>query len=144
LSAVYIDTSAILAWLFGQRGADRVRETIDAHDLVTASVLTLLETERVLTRAETAGLVKASDAQKLRGLFRRESSAWMTMEISEEVRAIAGRPFPIEPVRTLDAVHLATALLFLRAYPDLEILALDGRIVANAAALGIAQPAALS
>ncbi|MBM3792162.1 MAG: type II toxin-antitoxin system VapC family toxin [Acidobacteria bacterium] len=59
------------------------------------------------------------------------------MEISEQVRERAARAFPAEPVRTLDALHLATALLFMRVYPDLRILTYDRRIADNAQALGI-------
>jgi len=60
------------------------------------------------------------------------------MEVSEQVRELAGRPFPVEPLRTLDALHLASALLFMQVYPELQILTYDRRIAENAQALGIA------
>ena len=60
------------------------------------------------------------------------------MSLTTGVLARAGRAFPVEPVRTLDAIHLATALEFLAAFPDLAILALDRRVLANAIALGLA------
>jgi hypothetical protein len=60
------------------------------------------------------------------------------MEVSEDVLSGAGRVFPEEPVRTLDALHLSTALLFLQAFPDLQMLAFDQRIDVNARALGLA------
>jgi hypothetical protein len=59
------------------------------------------------------------------------------MEISEDVRMRASRFFPAEPIRTLDALHLATALLFMQAFPSLELLSYDQRILKNAAILGI-------
>ena len=46
-----------------------------------------------------------------------------------------------EPVRTLDAVHLSTALLFAGAYPDLAMLTFDERVARNAEALGLGQGA---
>jgi hypothetical protein len=49
----------------------------------------------------------------------------------------AARPFPAEPVRTLDAIHLATALEFQDALGTLTMLSLDARIRENAAALGM-------
>ena len=58
------------------------------------------------------------------------------IEISKSVREQVGAQFPIEPVRILDAIHLATATMLLAAYPDLKILTLDQRIAANAEALG--------
>jgi len=60
-----------------------------------------------------------------------------SMEVSEEVRAGAGRVFPLEPVRTLDALHLSTALLLIQAFPDLQMLTFDQRIDANSRALGM-------
>ncbi len=59
------------------------------------------------------------------------------MEISENVRAGAARAFPIEPVRMLDAIHLSTVLLFIEAFPNLQLLTFDQRIGEIAQALGI-------
>jgi hypothetical protein len=59
------------------------------------------------------------------------------MTVSDEVLRRAGRTFPVEPVRTLDAIHLATALEFTAVYPDLRVLSYDRRIRGNAEALGI-------
>jgi len=47
------------------------------------------------------------------------------------------RPFPKEPVRTLDAIHLATALLGQSLVPDLELLSLDDRVRGPAAVMGL-------
>ena len=58
------------------------------------------------------------------------------MEISAEVRHLAGRKFPVEPIRTLDAIHLSTALVLMRAFPELSMLTYDRRILDNARALG--------
>jgi hypothetical protein len=60
------------------------------------------------------------------------------MSLTADVLTRAGQAFPIEPVRTLDAIHLATALAFAEALPDLRMLTLDRRILDNAAALGLA------
>jgi hypothetical protein len=58
--------------------------------------------------------------------------------LTDSVLARAGSAFPIEPVRTLDAIHLATAMAFSEAYPELEMLTFDRRISENATALGLA------
>jgi predicted DNA-binding protein (UPF0278 family) len=46
--------------------------------------------------------------------------------------------FPREPVRTLDAIHLATALLHAAEIGALVVLSIDQRVRANADALGLA------
>jgi predicted nucleic acid-binding protein len=138
MKVVYIESSAVLHWILGQKGAAEVRGTVDQADVVLTSTLTLTETERALIRAETGGALMGGDAQRLRGLLNRAQAAWTRMAVSENVLARASRPFPVEPVRTLDAIHLATALEFAAAYPDLRVLSFDRRLRDNAEALGLA------
>lgn len=137
MRVMYLESSAALAWLLGESQSLEVIAKVDEADAVVTSVLTLLETQRTLIRAERQGLVTAGECQKLGGILARAGSGWILMEISEQVRERAARAFPAEPVRTLDALHLATALLFMRVYPDLRILTYDRRIADNAQALGI-------
>jgi predicted nucleic acid-binding protein len=137
VSSLYIETSAVLAWLLGQAHADDVRAKVDDAEVVMTSSLTFAETERAVVRAEHERLIRAADGQRLRGLLQRASAGWMRMTVSEEILARAGRTFPVEPVRTLDAIHLATALAFTKAFSDLQVLSLDRRLVDNARALGI-------
>ena len=105
MKAIYLETSALLAWLLGEPSAAEVKSRVDAAQTVATSCLTLLEAERALVRAETQGLLNAGQAERLKGLLCRSKAGWVLMEISEEVRARAGRMFPAEPVRTLDAIH---------------------------------------
>ena len=70
-------------------------------------------------------------------MLARGKAGWILVEISEEVRSRAGRMFPTEPVRTLDAIHLATVLILMRALPELRLLSYDERILENARPLGI-------
>lgn len=137
MSVLYLESSAVLAWLLGEPRSTEVITRVDRADTVLTSVLTLIETQRALIRAERQKLLTAAQCQRLRGMMAKASSGWILMEVSEPVRERAARPFPAEPVRTLDALHLATALLFMQVYPDLQILAYDRRIVENAQALGV-------
>ena len=134
---VYFETSALLAWLLGEPSAAEVKSRIDGAETVVTSSLTLLEAERVLIRAEIRNIINSGECEKLRGLLARSKAGWIVMEISEDVRTRASRAFPLEPVRTLDAIHIATALIFMRVFPNLELLSYDQRILENAGALGI-------
>jgi len=138
MSAVYVETSALLTWLLGEPRSQAVISILNRSGNVVTSVLSLLEVERTLNRAENHRTLTAGQAQILRGMLERSRAGWILMEISEEVRARAGRPFPVEPVRTLDAIHLASALMFMRIFPDLQLLSYDERILKNALPLGIA------
>ena len=59
------------------------------------------------------------------------------MEITKEIREGASQPFPVEPVRSLDAIHLSTALEFLKIYPEMKVLSFDKRINDNIPSLGL-------
>lgn len=135
--ALYLETSAVLHWLLGQAHAGEVKTAVDAAEVVVTSVLTFAEAERALVRAESEEVVRAADGQRIRGMMQRASANWIRMTISEEILARAGRPFPVEPVRTLDAIHLATALAFTKVFADLRLLSLDQRVLGNARALGL-------
>ena len=101
------------------------------------STLTFTETERVLIRAEGEGLLRGADAQRLRGLLNRSRAAWTAMGVTAKVLGRAGQVFPVEPVRTLDAIHLATALELAMVFPQMVILSTDRRILDNGEALGL-------
>ena len=137
MKAIYLESSAILTWLLGEKRAAEVRRAVDAAERVVTSALSVAEVERALVRAEGAGMLKGADGQRLRGFLQRARAGWVTMAVTDEVLGRAARPFPVEPVRTLDAVHLATAMAFARAYPDLHVVSFDRRILDNAAALGL-------
>lgn len=137
MNVLYFETSAVVAWLLSEDRGDEIRETVDAAEVIVTSALTIAEAERTLVRAETRGAVRPADGMRLRGALQRSGSDWIRMAVSEDVLARAGRSFPVEPVRALDALHLATALEFTRAFPDLRILSLDTRVLDNARALGI-------
>jgi hypothetical protein len=56
--------------------------------------------------------------------------------VSDEVLVRAGRPFPAEPIRTLDAIHVASVELLGEPPQLVTIVSRDGRIVENARAFG--------
>ncbi len=60
------------------------------------------------------------------------------IDIAAELVERAAAPFPEEPVRALDAIHLASALAVRAVTPEVEMAALDVRVRRNALRLGIA------
>lgn len=57
----------------------------------------------------------------------------MTGRVLDRARA----RFPHQPVRTLDALHLAAALMFHEAHGELTMVSLNKQIRENAASLGL-------
>jgi predicted nucleic acid-binding protein len=133
---LYAETSAVLRWLFAEPGGEAIRAALAAAEKVATSRLALIETRRVVRRAEREGRITAAQGADLRAVFAQASSTWAILEISEEIAQRAEDGFPNEPVRTLDAIHLASALFLRESFPDLMLLTADERVRANAALLG--------
>ena len=139
---VYAESSAILAWLLGEEAAPRVREVLAGAEIVIASDLTLIECDRVLIRAVTLGEIAEADAADRRAHLNAAAAHWNVLRIGADIVDRARRPFPGEPVRTLDAIHLASALAARSAIAGLELLSLDDRIRTAGRRLGMQlQPA---
>lgn len=138
MKCLYVETSAVLSWLLGEQAAPRVIHCINDTEILCTSVLTRLEVERSLLRAENSGIIKAAERQKVRGLFQAVSASWSFLPITADVLARASGAFPVEPVRSLDAIHLASALELVMLYPDIAVLSFDRRIIGNLEGLGLA------
>ncbi|HEV3077647.1 MAG TPA: PIN domain-containing protein [Thermoanaerobaculia bacterium] len=139
---LYADSSAILSWIFGELEGLAVREVLAAADSVLASDLTLVECDRTILRAQTAGTVTEVQAAERRDLLIATAAHWHLLRLDAEVLERARRPFPAEPIRTLDALHLASALAARALLPDLVLLSLDKRMRAAGQGLGfVVRPA---
>lgn len=102
-----------------------------------ASDLTLIECDRVLIRAHMLGDLSETHAIHLRTLLNSAAAHWNVLRLDREVVERARRPFPGEPIRTLDALHLASALVASAAIEDLALLSLDRRIRTAGRQLGL-------
>ena len=133
---VYAESSAVLAWLLGESDGEDARDRLSAARLVLTSDLTLIECDRVLHRAAVVGELSEAEAAERRALVGVAAEHWIVQAIDREIVERARRPFPREPIRTLDAIHLATALATRGLVTELQLLSLDERIRRNAADLG--------
>lgn len=95
-----------------------------------ASALTLAEASRAIRR-------RKGSQEQWRVRIEEFRASCDIFPIDAAVLARVAQPFPIEPLRTLDAIHLATALLF-HAIEPVTLLSTDARLRENAAALGLA------
>lgn len=134
---LYAETSAVLAWLLGETEGDGVRPLLAKADAVFTSALTLVEIDRVLIRAQVVEELREADVVDRRRILARTSRHWHLLQLHEEILERARRPFPGEPIRTLDALHLAAALAARAVAPETAVLSLDSRIRKTSMALGL-------
>lgn len=134
---IYAESSAVLAWLLGDEQGNEAASILADAEGVVASDLTLVECQRVLMRAWSAGLMTEAEGADHRAVLARVASCWTLLRVGPEVVERAERPFPVEPVRTLDAFHLASALAVRSVVPGVRILTLDQRVRENAERLGL-------
>ena len=134
---LYIDSSAALAWLLDEPEAAAADAALNDADRIATSALTLLECSRGLTRARTVGRITRERELSLQHTLNVAALNWDVLDITDDVLANARTEFPVEPVRSQDAIQLATAVQLQRELGDISMLCFDKRLSANALALGI-------
>jgi predicted nucleic acid-binding protein len=134
---LYAESSAVLAWLLEQEHGETVALKLAQAEIVIASDLTLIECDRVLVRAVALNELREADAGERQARLNAVSARWALLTLDEEIIERARRPFPLEPIRTLDAIHVASALIARRALPDVAVLSLDDRVRQAATRLGL-------
>ena len=133
---LYAESSAVLAWLFAEPRGVAAVDALRAADHVVVSDLLHVECDRSFIRAAALGALSGARESAVRRRFTHASGHWQALRISPQVLDRSRQPFPREPIRTLDALHLASALEARTALADVAILSLDDRIRDNAAELG--------
>lgn len=114
-----------------------MRQLLAEAERVVASTLTVVECRRALVRGAVTGRITRAEELAALKLLDIVSASWVTLELTGRVLDRAATRFPHEPVRTLDALHLATATAFHQAYSALTMVSLDDRIRTNAERLGL-------
>lgn len=132
----YIETSALVA--AGLEGDAAAVQAIRGEGLRIASALTFAETRRTLSVAVSRGRISSQQLRSRLAWLARFERVCEIVDVSASVLARLGRPFPVEPVRSLDAIHLATVET-IEADPALvAVVTRDRRVRENAIAMGYA------
>ena len=125
----YLDSSVVLRVILGQRDRLRAWKSIERG---VASALVQVECLRTLDRLRLrAGLSDEDLAERRQTVFRIIDETEV-VEPSMVVLDRAARPFPTE-LGTLDAIHLATALMWREARGEEIVMATHDRALGTAA-----------
>lgn len=124
----YIDTSALLRLVLREAGA---LEEVRSYDRLVSSELVAVESCRTLDRLRLQGSLTTEEAADRLGAITEWFDAIDLVLLRPPVLSRAGEPLPT-PLGTLDALHLATALIWRDRMGSLPIVA------THDAALGLA------
>ena len=125
----YLDTSALLRLVLSEPEAlDELRSA----DALVSSELLAVESLRTLDRLRVQGSLSVEEAAARRGLVAEWLEAVDLVVLQRPVLARASEPFPT-PLGTLDALHLATALVWRDRNPQELVVATHDRDLALAA-----------
>jgi predicted nucleic acid-binding protein len=131
---VYVDTSAVLRAVLERGMSPDVETKLGGARYVITSRLSLVEAARALARLRVAGTGEAAIADATREV----DALWARVtlwELTPAVCELAGHVGPQLPLRTLDALHLATWLLARRRLGEVELLTSDERLARASAAM---------
>ena len=135
MKAVYFDTSAYLAILLNQREAKRLRRSL-AKNQPVSSVVLALEAQRNLVRLGREGQLSPELLQQARARLFLDLESFLLRDLTLDLCRDLELPLVATP-RSLDLVHLQTALWFQREQSLGAFLTLDQKLRTAAAELGL-------
>lgn len=136
----YVETSALLRVLLEDDVG--LRPELSGEGLIT-SALTFVEAARAIARARRERRLEARPAREAERRLAAFERACDVVAMDDQVLRRAREGLPVEPVRSLDAIHLASLRVLDEELGGVEVVSCDERIRRNAAALGfVVLPAA--
>lgn len=134
----YFDTSALVKRYVAEAGRRDVLQLLRRHDVVTSAILPV-EVRSALRRRASEGTLDAARVPEILRRVATDRAYWTVVEVGTEVLAAAEALVARHPLRTLDAIHVASAQLFgsrlTRA--DFLFVSADVRQTFAAAAIGL-------
>ena len=134
----YLDSSVLLQHVI--RADERISQVF-AHEVVVSSELLEIECMRVVHRYRMDGKLDDAGFLQAKSRIARVLDSVSIIAMSTSVKRRAAEAFPVV-VKTLDALHLASALAYADARPGetLEVFSYDRGFNRCASALGFSTP----
>ena len=134
----YFDTSALVKRYVDEPGRREVQQLVRRHDCVTSAILSV-ELRSALRRRVTERTLDSSRVSQIRKRVVADRAYWTVIEVGTEVLSGAEALVSVHPLRTLDAIHVASAQLFAArlSIPDLMFVSADKRQTEVASAIGL-------
>jgi predicted nucleic acid-binding protein len=134
----YVDTSALVKRYVNEPGRREVQQLLRRHDCVTSGILPV-ELRSALRRRVAERTLDSSRVSEILKRVVADRAYWTVIDVGAEVLRGAEALVSVHPLRTLDALHVASAQLFAvrLSIADLIFVSADRRLVDVASALGL-------
>ena len=107
----YFDTSALVKRYVDEPGRREVQQLLRRHDCVTSAILPV-ELRSALRRRVAERTLDSSRVSEILKRVAADRAYWTVIEVGAEVLRGAEALVSVHPLRTLDAIHVASAQLF--------------------------------
>lgn len=113
----YFDTSALVKQYLQEAGSKIVLELLRTGEKVYTASLTYAETHAAFGRRTREGRLNRDTSRRLALRFDKDWESYDVVILSETVLRLARQLLYRHPLRSADAIHLASALLLARTSP---------------------------
>jgi len=133
----YFDTSALVKRYVDEAGRREVLQLLRRNECVTSAVLPV-ELRSGLRRRVAEGSLVAARLPAILSHVAADRAYWTLVEVGTDVLTAAETLVATHPIRTLDAIHVASAQLFAASVSALTFVSADKRQTETAIAVGLA------
>jgi uncharacterized protein len=134
----YFDTSALVKRYVDEPGRREVQQLLRRHDCVTSAILPV-ELRSALRRRVAERTLDSSHGSEILNRVAADRVYWTVIEVGTDVLNGAEALVSAHPLRTLDAIHVASAQLFAGrlSIAELVFVSADRRQTEAASAIGL-------
>jgi predicted nucleic acid-binding protein len=135
----YFDTSALVKRYVDEVGRRQVLQLLRQHECVASAVLPV-ELRSALRRRVTDGTLEPARVPEILKRISADRAYWTLVGVGTDVLDAAERLVAVHPLRTLDAIDVASAQVFAAGVSasDLMFVSADKRQTEAAALIGLA------
>ena len=112
---LYLDTSCMAKLFIEEPDALRVRNAVAQATGLATSVVSYVEMKSLVARRSREKLLKPAEAKRILDVFESDWAHYAKVPVEDPLLHRAARLVARYPLRTLDALHLASALSLMSA-----------------------------
>lgn len=125
----YFDTSALIKFYIDEKDSDLVKKTLKDSEVIFTSKIAYVEMFSVFSRIKKDQAITENDYRKMLKSFIIDWESYAVIDITDRTLNITSQLFEFYPLRSLDALHLGSALLIQKEIDDdITFVCFDNRL----------------